>query len=170
MTDLSNRDDLFHAIKRTVNDNPALNALCSDISKAIRKLREYEKQSSEDIPDTLKAVLEELSPSSSDAELRTGARALFVHRLQVGSIKGADLGQFTNMLGLSDDDSDVVVELHDFGSLLEYHTLPGIPEQDCIELRKRIQNLGWEAVIHLGNAIPAPKQPIQASGPVAESA
>lgn len=169
--DVTDRTAVYNAIKSALTGldfkkphNQALLTIAAQISKDARainkKLQAAEssinalnlKLNADALPKELKDTLNSLSVTSTDEELRTGARAILVHRIKTDNIKGADLGKFVELLNLGADDDKVSFISVEFADLVGLaHPLPGIPPQKRQELRdliiEQMRDSDWSEAI-----------------------
>ena len=139
--DTTNKQTLFNQIK--AGDNKWLYAACGEIvnasRKATRDIKALNKllETRDNTINGLQAQQEEkedgcnltpLTPKSTDEEIRSHARMLLMTKLNDKSITATEFGQFKDVFGLANADSDITVTTIDYRSMCTDCPLGRAPE------------------------------------------
>ncbi len=114
--DLTDVNDIYNAFKRTQGDNSSVHAVASYIARSFKRAKttaitEFKtQQEAERVEQSLiDGTRLQLSLDCTDAELRLGARAVLIGKLNSGEISAAEFGQFKDIFGLTSQKDHIEV-------------------------------------------------------------
>lgn len=124
MIDYTDRDSIYNAIRMASGDNSLTLTLAQDIRSQMNKANNRAKTAeqsakSNGINQDVQSSLDSLGLHSTDAEIRTGARALLISKLQSKEISAAEFAQFKDVFGLANDANDLDIQTVEFKSMCD---------------------------------------------------
>ena len=111
--DMTNREDIYGAIRAAGSDNKQLHAVCANIAREVKRLTRDKAKTEEK---KKKDGLNQLTADSTDDELRVGVRNLLIAKVNDNSLTASEIGQFKDVFGLADASSDLLIETVDYAN------------------------------------------------------